>query len=1322
MSPLKTYTAVLLALSGVIVMRSDSSASQPPYMNMPMYYIWYWTDPEKHTTGWNGGVLETPLVGYYDSRDPQVQLRALRTLAEWGINVACLSWWGPHQDAIIDAVASAARELRREGFNIWLTCYIEQDFNYDDLPSNSKPGAMLRHALERYYLRYPDVFATIGGKPFMVIYGRCGLPVLPVNHERFRSHLRARYGATASLNSKCRTRFKDFDSIAHDPRAGGLFFDHVKARYNDSVHRIPGFIYPAEPHMFDRWFVNALLHHADKVQQPSWNEFWEGSNIEPTHEYGKHWVQKNELYTSILRECVSSMRQADLRSPLAVILNEWAPFYMREPANDLWGIVNSLRRLGVDFVLLPESEVNSQNLRAFRVVIAPSCGVGFGLNSLGQPIEEVLRKWISTGKERRLFATRSPRLASSLGVALKEAEPTAPLRLLIDLGAENDERYIGGGWRGREDWGKRGKDIPGVSQRTTIRWTILKRSTLSFRIAPKHDYALTLYAHWHYPCAGRILVNDIEVGRFDEKPGVRMLRFNLPAKIVGESGDCNLDIVHDSLWAPAEVGRGDDPSTLGIAVDGVDIAASGHEEDPIKAPSAETRVRFLAPLFGAPAQTVKQIDAGETRDRIEAPNGRLLARYADGQPKYLLLRIGQNELLYDNGLTGTWVGPSEMASLLGRWAKLKAADAKASGDIFSTTLHAGNTDIIVASNRAAKPASIELPLKAENGLPVVSVLRLAHDGHSFVDISREAVARKRLRQAIRHYGVFQIARSPVSLWTPDIRLAPSEDRCVAAMLFNWTARPQKGAIWVEGPPSIRCSRVSFSLKPRGKAWVELTLRCGEFLDWGRRTLVFKIKTSAGIACFWKPARALKPADLILSRKAFHVPEQGRDIELSLSNRGESTARKAAIEIGGSTVSFDDIEIGAASSRRVRLSPAPQPYECRIIFFQGNRKVESVVPVVVAPLGPTGATTVTNPLPVERVAVVPIELPASMPQPLREPIMLTDGTENFPVTSVMGAHGLVKLGPYQTRYLSIAAPQQKPAAEGFQVSSSDLGTGRGTAAVSTPHFSLVWDEALGGTLRCFILSNGRDYGAGSFGVEYRLGDRIVEQTSRPGKLSVWRDEFGAAVHCQWSDERISVGQSWFIRATEPYIELGVEVRPYSLDRTVVAILNADLRRNDLRRIYPGFTTLGEASGWTPDRKELHFGWKEYWGPYTPDAWVAYSQDANNVQEAIAIIPRSRGAISGFRQGFYPQRPAGLPPAVDSHLAAPAAPSYQAVPPYQPGTADKCEIELYRTVGNSAAFDSRFVIYTFSGRWDAFKDFIALLDNQPLVSFAYQQEGR
>jgi hypothetical protein len=274
---------------------------------------------------------------------------------------------------------------------------------------------------------------------------------------------------------------------------------------------------------------------------------------------------------------------------------------------------------------------------------------------------------------------------------------------------------------------------------------------------------------------------------------------------------------------------------------------------------------------------------------------------------------------------------------------------------------------------------------------------------------------------------------------------------------------------------------------------------------------------------------------------------------------------------------------------------------------------------------------------------------------------------------------------------------------------NLGTGKGTLVVESNKLRIVFDEAMGGAVRSFVVKRDDgaevDYGAGSFVSEYRLGDKVVSQVNQIGKLSLARrDDSEVAVEANWSDSRIKFRQVWRIYAGAPYLRVSVSARPRKdKGETVVALLNTRLLRNDIRRIYPGFTTLGENTGWKPDTKALHFGWKEYWGSWVPDAWVALGPSANNVQQGIALICATPKSVAGFRQGFYPRRPAGVAPAVDSSAAAPNSAAPQAVPEYEPGTADLCEIEVYSQVADNPV-QAEFVVYCFGGYWDEFKEFL------------------
>ncbi|UCH34089.1 MAG: hypothetical protein JSV65_16280, partial [Armatimonadota bacterium] len=1285
------------------------------------------------------------------------------------------------QDRIVDTIARAADDLRGEGYNIWLTAYVELDFDYDDLVANAAPGTMFSHPFERYYARYPHLWATVDGKPYVVIYGRCGRPELPTDSEGFRDYLRGKYGDIAALNERWGANFADFAAVEHLPddipgwqraesvlyatrlmerqwaeverilrersgipgaaicadvgrfmpsvagysavtrilggvhtyndmgepeereihrfayaraaqHSGGLFFDHIKARYNDSVHRVPGFIYPADPFKFERWWVNALLHHTDKVQHPSWNEFWEGSNIEPSFEYGKYWVEKNELYSSVLAECMAATRERDLNSRLCVIFNEWAPFYYRKPADDLLGIVRALRQLDVPFDLLPEHLVTAEQLDGYRVIIAPTCGVGLGFNADDRPVMNVLRDWITTSHGRKLFLTRAPRWGELLGFSVlgpADAE-TLPNRTLIDVGTPADEEYIGGGWRGREDWGELRPDAPGYGSNRTIRWSNNEWSTMLLPTVPNQDHMLRIIAEWHYPCSGTVYVNDTEVGRFDQSGGAHELVFDVPASAVGRRQESHLDFHHNALWIPAEVKGAGDTSTLGIAVDVVDIAVKGHEQDePVVSPATDDIV-LSGDVFGEMQGAQMTIPILGGRDRLEVRDAEVVATYSDGSPKYIVSRLGHNQVLYDNGVSGTFVTAGLMRAVLRNWGHLPTPDLDLPEGMLLTTLPCDDAMLVAVSNARGdgEVAEFSLRLPALRDKPLVRVRRLDADGRP--PAAREGTTMSGdplLRDRVQYYGLYEIVRAPLSAELPELRMAPDGAYEVWVELKNAVDRKLAGRVWIEGPPSLTCKAAQFSLAPQGKGRVKLNLRTGDFWDWGRRTIRLKVDYGEGRVTSWHFAQALRPADLELATACFHVPAEGAQVAVELRNVGEAPARDVSVTVNGQTARAGVIAPGATGQAYVDVKPLQGAQAISISYRRESREVATEASIVIGELPPKEqgpVIVVSNPTSSERLGAW-----AELPVPLASGMGVYDGDKPVAFTNVGGASVFVDLGPGETKALSVRLGQFEAPTD-LQVTHDATA---GTVTMENSYLRLVWDESIGGALRSLVtLDDGVDYGAGSFAAEYRVGDDTVSQRSSRGAVRVLdSDRWGARVEATWEDDQIAVAQVWRLRAYQPYVELSVTVVPKELPRhATVTFLNSHLARNDLRRIYPGFTTLGEASGWKPEMESDHFGWKECHGPWVPPAWVAYMVDANNVRDALAIIPTTPDAISGFRQGFYPER------------------KFE-----QPGAAKHCDIEVFAQP-RGGPVTAEFVIYNFDGYWDKFEEFIADRESAPLAS--------
>jgi hypothetical protein len=181
-----------------------------------------------------------------------------------------------------------------------------------------------------------------------------------------------------------------FIQAAVAKRYDTIFFDTFKNFYHDWEIRIPGIAYPPSFSAFDRFWVQSLAHYSEALVHLSWNEWWEGSNLEPCYEYGKIYCEKNLLYSTIMRQCFDSIRQWNRGARVAVLLNDWHWLAGGRHPEDIYACVDALRRNNIRFDLIPDDFVTLPELNRFSVVLAPSGAVGFGYNAADEPIADLL--------------------------------------------------------------------------------------------------------------------------------------------------------------------------------------------------------------------------------------------------------------------------------------------------------------------------------------------------------------------------------------------------------------------------------------------------------------------------------------------------------------------------------------------------------------------------------------------------------------------------------------------------------------------------------------------------------------------------------------------------------------------------------------------------------------------------------------------------------------------------------------------------------------------------------------------------------------------
>lgn len=252
-----------------------------------------------------------PLDGVYDSLDPVVIQRQLRELRQAGVDASIVSWWGidDYSDRVLDALVAQAA-----GTEYRLTVYYETPMVAQRKGEQTEAQRIaddLRSILNRHAAS-PN-WLTVDGHPVIVIY-RLDLYPLTVWQE-VKDRLRAvgfdpfLLGDTFNLaalsvmdglhtynplrqlvtGQDLATIYQQAAEGTH--RAGKLFAATVIPGFDDRKIRTPGTLLNREDGgCYNKTWRIALDSAPDWVLITSWNEWHEGSEIEPSLESGTEYL------------------------------------------------------------------------------------------------------------------------------------------------------------------------------------------------------------------------------------------------------------------------------------------------------------------------------------------------------------------------------------------------------------------------------------------------------------------------------------------------------------------------------------------------------------------------------------------------------------------------------------------------------------------------------------------------------------------------------------------------------------------------------------------------------------------------------------------------------------------------------------------------------------------------------------------------------------------------------------------------------------------------------------------------------------------------
>lgn len=1099
-----------------------------------------------------------------------------------------------------------------------------------------------------------------------------------------------------------------FIQAAVAKRYGTVFFDTFKNFYHDWNIRIPGAAYPADFCAFDRFWVQSLSHYSRALLHLSWNEWWEGSNLEPDFEYGKTYCEKNLLYASIMQQCFDSIRNWNEGAQTAVLLNDWHWLAGGTQPDDIYACIQALRRNNIRFDLLPDDFVTAEELARFDVVLAPSGGTGFGYNADDERILDLLMEWAAGDEGRRLLIDDTPGLATTLALPLRERvedipEPGADMSIFVDVGEEGDDEFLVEGASHREDWGRLPPDAFGATtERHTVRWTPASGSATRFRLpfSPHRDHVLRLTGSAIWGNRVEVQVEDRPAAEFDIRPGDHGYEVAIPAEAVGGLAFGELALIYEQAHVPTERDPERYPTEMRVcnfALGGLQLATANipfTTEQNYTLPEAGVRFTDAAP----PGLAGRTLTGPYYRYQRLAPTDRALSLHAaDDTPRDVVAGEAQN-ILYVNGLFSGVEDPAYLDALLREWAgRPRELDIEAP-DIIATPLVAGDTDIILAYNYAAperRSLSMALPSPADR--PIVEINVLSRDGEvqqqpDRVDVADESRA---LRDEFDYYAVYQVTRGNVALTTPELALAPGQTLTVNLELEHRAGPQAQGVVrLVSHLPSLTSNEAAFTVAPGGRATVPLQITARQDVDWGLKTVIFDVEIEGRHAYFWRTLLVNRLPDLqVTTRVIDAATRQARVEAVPFPWAEDAPATDVRLRALDAEVAVGDVAPGAPVE--ITLPAAPDAGEQPALVTTPATLQYAVGGVAHEREASLGFATYPLSYPRAQDAVAPMivanphdeylenmlvslqvspDLLGGRPAYVRE-----RGGNVVPSQMVEDRlYWIAMLPPHSANlfYLCAGEAPQPP---------TDLVIEQDGARVTVGNskFTLGWDGSRGGTVISFVSrATGKDYGAGSFGVGHGTwGEfnplsprtntvRFVEQEekvwqrdseARPTVRVGLRGPVIASVDVEVTlEDGVQARQRYMIPAYSSDFTVGSEITVPQSDELVA--LDIRLDRNDLTKTFPNFVGTGE--GFAEDNPTA--GWRE--APYIPP--YATMMTPHQYRESISVIPWDEARMEGinrFRQGFWPEdRP-------------------------QAGPVNYAQMELVATDATSASAGARIVLH-------------------------------
>lgn len=303
---------------------------------------WHWTmnafDPEKVTDGKRAIASHyQPLIGPYDSSDVAVLEYQLLTMKLAGIDGVIVDWYGltDFRDyAVLHRNTTRLLETAERLKMKFVICYEDQTIPALVEGKRIKAAARVSHAaneiqwLSKYWFKSPS-YVSLDGKPLLLSFGQSGLSdaewsqcleqsKAPVTY--FSQHHR-RAAAVGAFDwpvpSEALNAFERFHKDARSwPRSIPVAFPRFVDIYAEAkVSASYGRLDDDKGKSFRTMLERALLSNAPIVQLATWNDWGEGTQIEPSVEFGYRDLETVQALRHKHVESKFALQPDDLRLP-----------------------------------------------------------------------------------------------------------------------------------------------------------------------------------------------------------------------------------------------------------------------------------------------------------------------------------------------------------------------------------------------------------------------------------------------------------------------------------------------------------------------------------------------------------------------------------------------------------------------------------------------------------------------------------------------------------------------------------------------------------------------------------------------------------------------------------------------------------------------------------------------------------------------------------------------------------------------------------------------------------------------------------------------